>query len=185
MKTYIMTGFIVLLSMTHLFGQRDEAVLIFKDGSTMEGLAQLTNREAIKFKETKKAKRQVYTFQEVDTLKIFFESRTITYTMVDVKDESDPELLEVLSKEGRVIHYQKTKYGGGIRPYAVHYTYLRKKSQDEATKFGSDALFAKNFKRVAAQFFSDCENLAKQIQNGQFERNDIKEIIKIYNEDCE
>lgn len=185
MKICIMTGFIALLSMTSLFGQRDEAVLIFKDGSTMEGLAQLTNREDIKFKKTRKAKRQVYTFQEVDTLKIFFESRTITYTLVDIKNESEPELLEVLIQQGRVIHYQKVTYGGGIRPYAVHYTFLRKKGQKKATKFGSDALFSKNFKRVAAQFFNDCEELAEQIQNGQFERNDLKEIIKRYNEDCE
>lgn len=174
----------ILLFSISSFAQRTEAVLILKDGTRVEGLGGLTKAQTIKFKKTKKDKRQKFTFQEVDTLKIKEPNETI-YVKVRIKDQEQPLVLEIISMEGKVIHYQKVTYGGGVRSYPVYHHYLRKVNEDEAIDFGKNAVLTKNFKKIASKFFEDCEKLVQAIQSERATRYDLKEIIKYYNDKCD
>ncbi|UOY08634.1 hypothetical protein L0P88_08785 [Muricauda sp. SCSIO 64092] len=201
MKTPIMALSVSFLFMALCLGQKTRAELLFKDGAQLKGLAELSPSKTIRFKEHPMAKRQWYTFNEVDTLKLYYDIEPTIYVNLQVKNKILPKFLEIAQKGKKVVAYHETSIGymvpaafpnGGFdgvtntgRFYKVGSSYLRKTNEKEAIHLGSNQLFTKNFKKAASNFFADCPELVNKILDKEFKRKHLEEIIAFYNNQCE
>jgi len=66
----------------------------------------------------------------------------------------------------------------------ITYSYLRKTDKEEAIYLTSTYWFSKNFKKAASEFFSDCPRLVTKIQDREFKKRHLNEIIEYYNTQC-
>lgn len=189
-----------MLTASQSFGQKTRAELIFKDGSLLEGIAEPIHSYNIKFKKDLNAKKQYFSFDEVDTLKVYYDLEPTIYVLVKIKKGYVPKVLELARSGKNVVHYRnilpvKTlpvaipsndggsfMIGGGISR-GTH-SYVRKPYEEEAVHLASSNWISKNFKNTASNFFSDCPELVEKIQNGEFKKRDLKEIIDFYNTKC-
>tara|TARA_R110000744_G_scaffold361377_3_gene469116 strand:+ start:93 stop:665 length:573 start_codon:yes stop_codon:yes gene_type:complete len=183
------------------FSQKTKAELIFKDGTLMKGLGEPTNVNNIRFRKERKAKKEFYSFEEVDTLKVYYDFNPTIFVIVKIKDKTVPKVLEVAHSGKNVTYFRdieqgysaptRTPTGGGGffmsggGAYNTTYSYLRKTDEKEAVYLGSSNWMTKNFKKGASDFFSDCPLLVKKIQNRDFRKKDLKEIILFYNTECD
>lgn len=187
-----------MLTASQSFGQKSRAELIFKDGSIMEGIAEPIHSNNIKFRKELKAKRQYFTFEEVDTLKVYDEIEPTIYVLVKIKNAYVPKVLELTSAGKNVVYYRDILKGGtvaipnsngrtttmGAGFSRAVYSYVRKTNEEEAVLLASSNWISKNFKNTASKFFSDCPELVKKIRNREFKKRDLKEITDFYNTKC-
>ncbi len=84
-------------------------------------------------------------------------------------------------------------YGGGLpgqapmmsTPYSISNYYVGKEDSKLVTRITSKGtLFEKNFKKAAMNYFKDCPALVKLIENKTYQKRDLEEIVKYYNEKC-
>ena len=80
-------------------------------------------------------------------------------------------------------------FGGGMHmtmghSYNISSYYVRKENETEVTHLGSTSWISKNFKKAASNYFKDCPNLVEKLQNKEYKKKDIREIIDFYNEYC-
>lgn len=189
-----------IVCFTHLVNaQKDRAVLIFKDGTQLEGLADLKSSDKIRFRKEKRTEKQFYTFDEVDTLKVYEDFDPIVYVQVRVKDKEEPKVLELANQGKNLVYYRDILQGymapammpGGGMPmtvgrfYSLTNSYVRRPGEDEATYLGSSSWLSKNFKKAASDYFADCPHLVSKIQNRELKKKHLKEIIAYYNTKCE
>lgn len=189
------------MALSQSFSQKTKAELIFKDGSLIKGLAEPTNVNNIRFRKERKAKKEFYSFEEVDTLKVYYDFNPTIFVLVTIKDKTAPKVLEMAHSGKNVTYYRdieegysaprRTPTGGGGflmtggGSYNTTYSYLRKTNEKEAVYLGSSYWMTKNFKKGASNFFSDCPELVKKILNRDFRKKDLKEIILFYNTKCD
>lgn len=197
MKTLVALLIATVLVVANIQAQRTKAVLIFKDRTQLEGLAKLNPWDNIKFRKEKGDKRERYTFEEVDTLKLFEDTEPTIYVRVKIEDKDNPKVLELANQGKNVVCYRDVVRGnmmmtpmpnGGMMTTGfwgtMTYSYLRKTEEKEATYLASSAWVALNFRKKASEFFADCPALVSKIQNRELKRADLEEIIDYYNTQC-
>ncbi len=183
MKKIAIAPLLILLLPITINAQKSEATLIFKDGSVLKGLGRLTNANTIRFRQTKKDKKQIYTFKEVDTLKVHYDYGTTTYIEAAIENREEPKVLEVIMVSNSIAYYHRYNYFTAMGGTSTHY-YLKRKSDNQVIHFGSNQLGTLNFKKVATTFFSDSEELVQAIEEEKYGRYQLKEIIEVYEEKC-
>ncbi len=197
---YVILSFLILAA-TQSFSQKTRAELIFKDGTILEGIAEPLNNNYIKYRKERKAKKEYFTFEEVDTLKMYYDFVPKIYVLVKIKDHPLPKILE-LARAGKNVVYYRDILQGNIAPmafssmggggsmisgggfYNIKHSYVRKTDEEEAEHLASSNWISKNFKNSASNFFSDCPELVQKIENREFKKRDLKEIIEFYNTKC-
>lgn len=190
---------VVFTLYTPINAQKTKAVLIFKDGTQKEGFARLNQWEKIKFRKEEKAKKESYTFEQVDTLKLFEDKSPTIYVQVKIKYEGIHKILELVDQGKNVIYYRdriQGYYGSSAIPngsipsapmggsYSYTDSYVRKPGENEATYLASTNWLSGNFKKMASQYFEDCPALVAKIQNKEFKKKHLKEILTYYNTQC-
>lgn len=70
--------------------------------------------------------------------------------------------------------------GGGT----VTYFYVCRQSDAEAFRITSFGNISKNFKKTASEYFKDCPELVKKIEDKTFKKDDIEEVVRFYNAHC-
>ena len=68
--------------------------------------------------------------------------------------------------------------------YDIKNLYVRRGVSGEITHLGSNQLFSKNFKNAASDYFADCPELVTKIQNKEFKKKHVRDIVKFYNLQC-
>lgn len=202
-KVILLLSFILLFTTT--FAQKREAIITFKDSSTKKGLAKIEYAK-IKFKANKKAKKQLFDHTTVNHMLIKNPSSDnylkFYYKKVDVFNEY--HLLK-LYKQGNIsIYFEHSESNDsaialgllfGIAGVAIassipnKITPLNKrnyylcKNESESVFFFSNR--NKKFKAEASVYFNDCSNLVTKINDGEFTKNHIAEMINFYNTKCQ
>lgn len=184
----------IMLCVTNTMAQITKAVVILKNGIRLEGFAKLNPWDNIKFRKGKGDKREHYTFEEVDTLKLFEDTDSPTYVQVKIKDKKKPKVLELVERGKNVSCYKDVMLGNMHQTFmpngtvmitgfwgTMTYSYIRKTDEEEATYLASSAWVALNFRKNASEFFADCTSLVSKIQNRELKRADLEEIITYYN----
>lgn len=200
MKPIVILLFTIVLYTPWLKAQKTKAILIFKNRTHLEGLAELNYWEKIKFRKEKGDERKRYTFEEVDTLKLFEDQEPSIYVQVKIKDEGIHRILELVDQGKNLIYYRdkiERYYAPSPMPngnmssvpmggsYSYTNSYVRKPWENEATYLASTSWLSGNFKKTASNYFADCPALVAKIQNKEFKKRHLKEIIDYYNTKCE
>lgn len=178
-----------------LFAQRTSARLTFKDGTELRGLAKLTTDNKVKFRKARKEKKTWYSLSEdLEKVMLLQEGYWVTYVFRTVKDKTMGRVLRKVVA-GEVSLYSKTTSGAimgpgdpGMVPMMLNYDvdnyYVQRKGETAVTHLGSNQIFTKNFKKAASDYFKDCQMLVKKIQNKEFKKRDLEEIVEYYNTAC-
>lgn len=192
----------IFLSST-LYAQRTKAILFFKDGTQITGLGKLKGANKVKFRKTRKDKAKKYDFKNLEKVKIYEADDIITYVYLKIKGKNKYKVLEQVVV-GEVMLYKIVAQGqhagvgmggfggagGGMgfgmgTSFTIKNYYVKRKNDQEVTHLGSTSLFSKSFKKAAGNYFKDCLNLVKKIQNKEYKKRDIREVVEYYNTECE
>lgn len=198
-KFYVFVFAFSLFSFSVL-GQKTKGVLVFKNGETKKGLVKLSGSNSVKFRAKKKEKAVKYDFSTLEYAKIYIGEEAKIYKYVAVVNKETPIILEELIVGKVTLYNLHTQgYSSGFSPmagggapmytggasYSINNLYVLKEGEDKASHLGSDHLFSKNFKKAASAFFKDCDSLVQKIQNKEFKKKEIKEIVEFYNDHCQ
>lgn len=194
---FILTLLITLSS----FGQDQKAIIYFRNGTELKGLASITDSGSkIRFKKAEKAKKIIYDSQKVDKIVIRENDKDVLYQYKIIKNKKKPLLLEPI-KEGKVTLYKIVNqgynpsvytgngYGSGGwsngNYYSISSYYVSKDNGNIVIHLGEKGtIFTKNFKKAASEYFNDCSELVEKIQSKEFRKRDIVEIVEYYNGNC-
>lgn len=200
-KLFLLILFLITLSFD-IVGQNTEAILIFKDGTKVIGLGKLKRGDIIKFRKNKNEKAVKYHFKELEKVTIMEDSRKVIYVYLKVKGSNNYAVLEE-SIIGKLSLYKVVTHGnhvpmgvgfggaGGMgmgmgmgASFTIESFYLKRKDEENVTHLGSTSLFSKNFKKAAIEYFIDCEELVVKIEDNEYKKKDIEEIVNFYNRKC-
>lgn len=192
--------FIFFLFLTvSLFGQTQEAILFFKDGTSIKGLgmikkandfASFRSRDKILFRVSENDKPDLWTSEDVKGITFIDFENSIIMEYLKVDKYEKMELLEVIT-DGTVKLYKQTKivdvyftqnnenFGyGGMAKAEVEAYYLKKESEEYPT------IIKDNYIKSTSKYFSDCELLVKKIKNHEFTFDTIDKLVNFYNDIC-
>ncbi|MGB2761034.1 MAG: hypothetical protein WBC58_13815 [Maribacter stanieri] len=197
-KTLLFVLICCFLGSFTTIAQNDVGTLYFKDGRKLHGLAKLINGDQVKFRNAKGEKAQRYHFEDLAQVVINDREEPSTYIYLEIRKgffnvvrelEIGPVSLYVLEQRG----YSAPMYVGGANSqmnmmhsnfYDINNLYVSKGNSGEITHLGSNQLFSKNFKNAASEYFSDCPVLVTKIQNKEFKKKHVKDIVNFYNLKC-
>lgn len=201
------TIIISLLFFLTAIAQKQKATLFLRDGTELKGLAKISAYgNNIKFRKEKGATRTNYTSKDLEYLiirekvnahlgNIRGDIKNTIYYYRKVQGSKSYKLLELLEK-GKVSLYKKISEGSFMTQNGVNGTmmmnsnsisdyYVAKNDEETVTHLGTiGSPFSKNFKKAASEYFMDCLELVNKIQNKEFKKRNIVDIVEFYNENC-
>lgn len=74
--------------------------------------------------------------------------------------------------------------GMGMTQQTIVVHYVKRKDEDEVTLLSSDHFSDTSLKTVGPRFFSDCPELVKKIEDKDYKKRHIYDIVRFYNENC-
>ena len=196
--------FVSILIANFAFSQDQEATILFNDGSSIEGFGSLSKNK-IYFRASLDDKADSWSYDMVKGITFLgFESSVkYEYVSLDEFSKPEPQLLEVV-EEGNVILYARIResYMGAsfnsngfnvkstriVTNNIVSYRsgrenvttdiYVKRANEKYPLSLNS------SFYKRAVKYFSDCDVLSKKIDEGEFSKNKILEIVQYYNDIC-
>ncbi len=191
---------LIITSHAGLNAQKTRSTLVFKDGTTKTGFGKLGGSDKVLFKAERKGQTFKYTFNELDKAIIHDDDTPSTYKYVKIDQNKHKVLKELNVGKVSLFTLLTTGYSGGmympngaggggmmVGPgsfYDIKNLYVRREGEETATHLGSNQLFTKNFKKAASAFFGDCPTLVTKIENRDYTKRDIQEIVQFYNNEC-
>ena len=200
----IIIAILVLFSVKS-FSQNQKATLHFRDDSEITGLGKIVG-EQIKFRKEKGAEKTFYDHTKIKWLIIRENDVDVEYHYKIIEGKGTILLLQILEagnvnlyKISSTYHNNKMMtsgfggfggFGGGMSfgvggSFTISSYYVSKKDEDQVIHLGAKGtLFTKNFKKAASEYFKDCASLVEKIQNREYKKQNIVEIVEYYNEKC-
>ncbi|TDT46295.1 hypothetical protein CLV90_0343 [Maribacter spongiicola] len=197
-KTILLVLICCFVGSSIAIAQKDAATLYFKDGKQLKGMAKLVNGDQVKFKINKGDKPEKYHFEKLEQVVINDREEPSTYIYLETREgyfnvvrelEIGKVSLYVLEQTG----YSAPMFVGSANGqmnmvhgnyYDIKNLYVSKGVNGEVTHLGSNQLFSKNFKNAASTYFSDCPVLVEKIQNKEYKKKHIRDIVNFYNLKC-
>ena len=179
--------------------QGRQVELIKDDGTVLEGYAKFYTG-SFSYRPNKDESFKRFKMTDFETIRIFSDDEdTKTYKKIEVDDGKKPKML-VQIVEGPVTLYLEENefyssgYGAGLgvngnagqsfgsTSYSFSRLYLKRDNNKKATHIGSAS--KKNFKTSIANYFSDCPDLVKKINEDEYSKKEMKDIVEFYNSHC-
>lgn len=190
--TYVILVIVFLISFKGT-AQKTQGTIYMKNGTVKKGLVKRSGLKSVKYRSSKKSKSVKFNFEELERVEIL--ERRGKETFVNLKITAKHEKIVQLVEEGRVnlfssydhIFIPSAGAGGtamGGSSQHLNNLYVKRKEEKLPTHLGSNQLFTKNFKKAASEFFKDCTVLVSKIQNNEYKKRDIQEIVAFYNTEC-
>ena len=181
-KTKTIFLLVLLFSSLTIDAQKDKATLFFKDGNTLHGYAKLKENGKVKFRKTNDSKAMTYHFGNLERVEFFLNDEKVTYVRLEVKGKSKAITLKQLV-QGEISLFSAIDHNVGAG-YLIEEYYLKKQDEKKPILLTTSNIFSKNFKKVATEYFKDCSKLIQKINNKEFKKRDIEEIVTYYNSEC-
>jgi len=198
-KKFIILIICVFTTLSVLQAQKTKAVIYFKNGDTIAGLGKIKGN-SVKYRKNRKEKSSKLHFSKLERVKIYYTDEITSYVYLKVKNQDTPKVFEEVTV-GNISLYRTVSqsynpgFGGGFGAmggtgfsggysYTIKNFYVKRREQDFVIHLGSNQLFTKNFKKAASEYFKDCPKLVKLIQNREFKKRDLIEIVEFYNQQC-
>ncbi|WP_299216763.1 hypothetical protein [uncultured Aquimarina sp.] len=179
---------------SEVYSQKNGVVLIFKDGTRLKGLGKTLSDGTMKYRKNKKEKPRFIDLKDVEKIKIYKKDGVYFRAYKKIKGTSKYKYLELI-EEGKLTIYKKFKgvfqpigsdgqpvygYGKNLNDY-----YVQREGEKEVTPLISSGFFSVNFKKVALDYFKDCNELIEKIEQEELTKNDFSLIVDFYNYECE
>ncbi|WP_299311888.1 hypothetical protein [uncultured Aquimarina sp.] len=194
-KLLVIVIIFFVVNQIDVYGQKNGAVLIFKDGRRLKGLGKVVSDGKMKFRKNKNEKPYMVDLKDVDKIKIYKKGGVYFRAYKKIKDKPTYKYLELV-EEGKLTIYRKFKgiflpiddrnglpfyeYKKNLNDY-----YVQREGEEEVTPLVLSDFFSVNFKNVALEYFKDCEKLITKIEREEFTKNDFSLIVDFYNYECE
>ena len=180
------------------FNSYKDATLILRNGDIVEGEAKIINDGTVKFRDGDDKKTFDYKNLKRCTINEYGDIESYVYKIISGKE---PRLMKVILEDDGEINLYAIEFKnsnnntGGLSPMGVssgvsvdvteYYVNVRDNDY-EVIKIGNNhPVFGKrHFKKTVNDFFKDCPELITQVENGEFKRNDMIQIIQFYNKNC-
>lgn len=179
--------------MTKGYSQTQEATIHFNDGTSIFGYGEIKNNWKIKFRTSKDIKADVWTDYMVSGITFHGFDADVEYRyMYEEEDQRYPLLLEVLT-EGEVTLYADVFSATIFMPFIASGNVISISTVElpKSTKLyvnRKSAFIISNlngsFKRKVRAYFSDCPVLLEKVNNNEFGRQHIIELVNYYNDFC-
>lgn len=177
----------------NFYSQQDRATIIFKDSTSIDGLAKITKSGAVKFRKKIGDKKIKYSFDDLSAVKIVDNKGLHRYYQVEVVDESNPKILELIiqgkaylykiasSKPGPLTNFSVGNSNIPI-PHKIETTayFLRIEGERKAYRV-SNLVSDKTFQSFILEKFSDCEEFSQKFEPKDITEKNIIKIIDFYN----
>ncbi|MGQ7944901.1 hypothetical protein [Flavobacterium sp. WC2509] len=169
-----------------------EATIIFNDNTSIKGFAEIKNNE-IYFKLEQEDKPDKWSYDIAKGIIFSGYGFSEKFEYLKYGKHSKPKIFEVIEegninlyRESRMYYTSKSNITAeklptnfSIYEFTTETFYVKKKSEE----FATDISFS--FKTTSKKYFSDCEKIIKQINNGKFTRKNIPDMVFYYNEYCD
>ncbi|MFD0963317.1 hypothetical protein ACFQ1O_04795 [Pseudofulvibacter geojedonensis] len=173
--------------------------IVYKEGKTLEGYGKILGENRIKFWHSNKSKPVKWSYKDlksVNYIKIHTNNKTLMYQFVRI-DDTRIKLLK-LTVSGAINLYERVTNsapmymaGGGMNGMGywsgggtINNYYVKRKGEVKATHLGSNQLFTKNFKKAMSEYVKDCNELVVKIQNKEYKKKHLEQIVEYYNSNC-
>lgn len=185
MKYIFLLLFIIVFQQSH--SQKKGSTIYTISGDSFFTKNYSTHKDDISFISNKKRHKLPYSqiVKIVHTGKKEKHNLTKKYVMYSLYSGT---LMEELI-DGKVSLFRRSTMGvsgaGTMGPtFSNSTTYYVKRSEEMiAENIGLNDLF-KNYKKTSKDFFSDCPELVAKLENNEFKKNEIEEVVIFYNENC-
>lgn len=165
--------------------QYNNGTLFLKDSTSLRGLIKIKTFGGIKFKSDNDSESIDYDYNKVDG----FDLNGKSYRYVKNTNEITPRLLNENIK-GKISLYSNEVYnpghtipngfaGGGMSFGGGSSTIYFIKINDELTRIGA------KFKNKHLELFSSCPSLTQKIENKEFKKREVYEIVSYFNDNCD
>lgn len=182
--------------------QKQTCTIYFDDNTVVTGLGKIRSDNFIKFKLDKDAESTDYDPMIID--KIIIEHDGVSQIYKYKKEKNGFPLWLKVVTEGKVTLYKNDISGfnfplmmnngfggmnnnfGGMNVTtgsSVNY-YVANGEEHEVFLITSLGSITKNFKKAASDFFKDCPILVEKINNKEYKKDDIYNVVKFYNTNC-
>lgn len=167
------------------------ATIFFNDSTSVKGFGEINNN-TIYFKVRQEDKSEKWGYDIAKGLTFSEYGFSEKYEYVKFEKQSKPRIMEVV-EEGNVTLYRDAKlfytgnvnFNAGSPPTNVSTFanmsvtfYVKRKTEEYAT----DIIFS--FKTRAKRYFSDCKKIIEKIDNRNFTKKNIADMVFYYNEYC-
>jgi hypothetical protein len=167
--------------------------LKLKNGQTADVLGKAKDDYFI-FKETANSKPKTIHASKIEYLKMknnlsdFSKFRylkvrsTGKYLLMEEAIEGSVSLFIITSR-----FHHANPFGAGMvtMPSSIIVNHYMKRNEDDEVVFLSSTHFANsNLKSVGLEFFKDCPKLVEKIENKEFKKSQVEDVVKYYNSNC-
>lgn len=189
------------------FGQDQKAKLMFIDGTTWDGYAEIAGRGKVKFRFDLEEKPSVWGPDELLGVELYDYDKTLLFEYVKLPNQSWRTLVETVTEGEITLYYFSEEtfvLPGGVdfgtqmnngQPVGIRTSanavplkskqdrmYLLRLSTGEITKVPTSVF--QNWAKQMAAYFKDCPAVVKRIQDHTFGADTIKEMVEYYNDFC-
>ncbi len=171
--------------------------LIFKDGNEKTGKVIEINKSKIKFIADGTEKKKTYNQKDLDKVLVLENGEEVEYLFAQVPTLGTVLLAKISQGgEGKASLYvtQSYIYGGdtkGVGGFTTHHNggsvllyYAKRDNEKNYYDLNYDGAVVNKFKNRASKYLKDCPELANRIKNREFGKLDVREIFRIYDEEC-
>ena len=200
MKKYVLIFFLFVTGFG--YSQTQEATLYFKDGTSWKGYAKIVSRDfdsnyKIKFRFNKDDKAEIWGDLMLKGVTFHGFEMDLKYEYHRIKENQRyPLLLEIVT-EGNVTMYadvykervnnlSQSNFNDGLFPFNGFNThestktviYFKRENEEYVTKLKG------RFKKSVISYFGNCSGLIEGIDNHEFRRATLLEMVEYYNDFC-
>ncbi|MCR9181334.1 MAG: hypothetical protein NXH73_00260 [Flavobacteriaceae bacterium] len=185
MKNLFLLFFLSLSSI--VICQEKGHTIYTKEGVTYFTKKYSTHKDDISFNSNKK--RQNIPYSQID--KIMYtgkkENQNFTKKYIYYSEEAGTLMIELV--DGIASLYKRSEIvvtgAGPMGPTTSSKTsfYVKRADEKIAVNIGINDLF-KSYKKTSIDFFSDCPKLVSKLENKEFKKREIEEVVVFYNENC-
>ena len=164
-----------------------------KNGKSLEGIGKLNLIGELIFREDEGAEKRKLDVDKVESLTISNESASRNFEPKNIDGPDiilgNPLLIEkIVSRKMNLYRREVTQNvsmgpGMGTMPRRASFFYLSHPDSPSAEYVKANT-YSRKFRKKAAKRFKNCPGLVQKIQQKEFERYGIEQIVKFYNSKC-
>ncbi len=165
----------------------NDAEVFFSNGKSLKGYGKIGFRRFV-FKKDKDGPTIGYKHIGIDSIQIFRGDSITTYQFK--RDKQEVYLMRVI-ESGEATLLKNTISGNTYSPQfgfqSVGGTtyYISKKGDLETTSIYTEgAVIDKSFRRTMAKVFKSCPSLIEKLENKEYKKSDVREVVGYFNKNC-